>query len=1248
MYSNWKDVISLLNFIDIKNSITLGDYVEFGNNAQYGVTDIEAFINEAEAIINGKLRAKGYGTITNSDDLSVLKRISSLYAASRVASLVNDGDAFPLVDSYRMLADDLMQAIVDGTLKLKTSPKSVVRIGSVTKDDCGAGSATRSSYSSPIGAGSSINTDVLASDFLTIRGSNLPDNLSGVERATWRFKLGIGADSNQVQADLTTTDTTLPSFVRGKDTLFDGNYASLSGIPANILTTDMANLSETLTNLQQAIIRFKLGIVTLTGQIQANWLTTDVNDSSFIRNKPHVPELAVNPVGNATGDLTKLSIDGTIYDVRPAAADIIDELEEQTGDNRLDISAIKGIDVGLLALRNFDNVLGSTIVNKLTGLSGNNRLPASAVRGLFSGSYNDLTDKPTIPNIGANPQGNSTAKLSKLLVGTTIYSIGDLYRTDLQQHEDTFYSEVVTETETELENNTFTIRTAANASLPNASDFPNSDYNWNNNVPSTGLLIFNNDQGNHIDTFGYPNGTKTLPTFESGDKVIIHGVGSTATMTFTLSSGPTSVGSGGHAAKKYTYSAVVFSGGVRTTPTGAWQLGTVLKPLFQIPLYDIYPMPMQAPVIPSGHTLGAGDSIDYNLATKKWEVSSISNRVAALRHSSLGNMDGIYALLDGTNTTPALIDAIQGANEKITLTHQFRTNVTNVDYYVQFNSVTKQCIIRVPKTDTASATDLNRVIKYRAWIDIGSLRLEAVNNANQSSIGASTTTSFNYKIIHGALPASNDNTLKTITIQGNDVHRGELAEPAFVENDISVGGNAAKYKDTLYGFNSSNQPAIFDNTLLTKDQKAIVLGLEQNYWDRSLTRDIVESSSATTNELLVSTNNPANNGSVDFLGIDIDSDNSLLSNVKVGQYFKLVSGSAFIFGEVTVSEAHSDGVRWILWYDIIDSSGLDQYRYLPTGSGTLYLHDVKITTSDIDDEAVTEPKLAVHNSPSATNDTLKWDNTNSRMEWGAGGGGSTDSLRLPAYIYTGTYEVTNATITGIASNYNLQTACNDGTYIYTFDGHNDTVNAFTKSGARHSSGDISNATLQTAASNINPTDIETDGTTLYVTDRTNKAVWAFTTAGARDSSKDISTASLQVANSAISPAGITWDGSSFLISDLLSGNIYGFTKAGGRVSSKDITATQIIAGRSGLSANSLYISKLAWDGTSLYAFGLWGSNAYTNKALNTVDTFDYSGMGRQVSGSTNFVSCTFIGKITIMVENTGIRLLSYTNRIIST
>ena len=52
---------------------------------------------------------------------------------------------------------------------------------------------------------------------------------------------------------------------------------------------------------------------------------------------------------------------------------------------------------------------------------GSSRLLATAAT---SGSYNDLIDRPTIPNIGANPQGAVTGgALTKLLVGAEVYSV---------------------------------------------------------------------------------------------------------------------------------------------------------------------------------------------------------------------------------------------------------------------------------------------------------------------------------------------------------------------------------------------------------------------------------------------------------------------------------------------------------------------------------------------------------------------------------------------------------------------------------------------------------------------------------------------------------------------------------------------------------------------------------------------------------------------------------------------------------
>ena len=54
------------------------------------------------------------------------------------------------------------------------------------------------------------------------------------------------------------------------------------------------------------------------------------------------------------------------------------------------------------------------IRDALTTLTGNNRLPASAVRDLFSGNYNDLTNKPTIPTIPARAGAFTAADEAKL------------------------------------------------------------------------------------------------------------------------------------------------------------------------------------------------------------------------------------------------------------------------------------------------------------------------------------------------------------------------------------------------------------------------------------------------------------------------------------------------------------------------------------------------------------------------------------------------------------------------------------------------------------------------------------------------------------------------------------------------------------------------------------------------------------------------------------------------------------------
>lgn len=151
-----------------------------------------------------------------------------------------------------------------------------------------------------------------------------------------------------------------------------------------------------------------------------------------------------------------------------------------------------------------------------------------------------------------------------------------------------------------------------------------------------------------------------------------------------------------------------------------------------------------------------------------------------------------WVLTDGSNVTQALKDKIQGDNESVTLTPDFRVNATNVDYYVSWadTNTPKIATVRLPSSqaDTQTDTDLKRLLHPASWLRVGDWVGAVTTNATRAIIGTSLTFTFNYQTLSGTIPTGND-TYK-ITVVGEDVHRGELRDGAFREEPMDLLGDA--------------------------------------------------------------------------------------------------------------------------------------------------------------------------------------------------------------------------------------------------------------------------------------------------------------------------------------------------------------------------------------------------------------------------------------------------------------------------
>ena len=151
-------------------------------------------------------------------------------------------------------------------------------------------------------------------------------------------------------------------------------------------------------------------------------------------------------------------------------------------------------------------------------------------------------------------------------------------------------------------------------------------------------------------------------------------------------------------------------------------------------------------------------------------------------------LDPPWVDTDGSNVTQAVKDAVQGDNESVLLSQQFRVDTTNVEYYVARTVASKQLRIRLPSSaaNTQIDEDLKRLLQPAAWVDIGGWRGDITTNATRSIIGTSLTFSFNYDDLGGTFPTGS--TPVDVEVIGEDVHRGQLVRPVFVAEDPNIAG----------------------------------------------------------------------------------------------------------------------------------------------------------------------------------------------------------------------------------------------------------------------------------------------------------------------------------------------------------------------------------------------------------------------------------------------------------------------------
>ena len=343
-YAVWTDITDELNYLTPENN-----NVKFGRDGRFNKDYITARIAESDALIDGLLRSKGYAVpITDTSDVVILKRISVLLTAAKIARLVNDGESYNDVDMYKLQAAEYIDDIKLGNIELVSQPKSVVSVGSNTNIssclDIG-GSAEQSGRAGrvvPGEAGTTLTVDTLLN---TMRDFTDPQELQA------REYLGISG-SGQVQSNWAETDVSAADYIRNKPTIpaaqVNSDWSATSGI-AQILnkpTIPDAVVANPSDNASNVLSKIKVGSTTYSiaasgeDNVQSDWNETDTNADDFIKNKPTIPAAQVssdwnassgiaqilnkptipaavtaNPSDNASSALSKIKIGSTTYSV---------------------------------------------------------------------------------------------------------------------------------------------------------------------------------------------------------------------------------------------------------------------------------------------------------------------------------------------------------------------------------------------------------------------------------------------------------------------------------------------------------------------------------------------------------------------------------------------------------------------------------------------------------------------------------------------------------------------------------------------------------------------------------------------------------------------------------------------------------------------------------------------------------------------------------------------------------------------
>jgi len=262
--------------------------------------------------------------------------------------------------------------------------------------------------------------------------------VTDTEKANWNAKSDFSGSYTdltnkptipdaQVQADWNESDNSKVDYIKNKPTIPDAQIQSDWNQSDNTkkdyiknkptIPTALSDLSDDSTH-RTVTDTEKTAWSAGEANVQSNWNETDTDSDAYIQNKPTIPSVVANP-GNTTASLTSIGIDGTNYAIQGGSGGgAVDSVNGKTGVVVLDAEDVGALpdDTALFSGDYEDLTNKPTIPDDLADLNDDSthRLVTDTEKTTwngksdFSGSYNDLSDKPTIPDAQVQSDWNQS------------------------------------------------------------------------------------------------------------------------------------------------------------------------------------------------------------------------------------------------------------------------------------------------------------------------------------------------------------------------------------------------------------------------------------------------------------------------------------------------------------------------------------------------------------------------------------------------------------------------------------------------------------------------------------------------------------------------------------------------------------------------------------------------------------------------------------------------------------------------